>query len=196
MSTAPDHDDLEARARAHVIELREREGYPADPASVDAVLAARSPYGWITVAEHEAREVRRATLLAVVEAVEDYGRDVPEAFAGVAYSMAAGDGVHAGFTGDVAPHEAALRARVPDPSVLTVFPARWSFAELERLPHALRKDDDLRTLGLVVRSAEVDVRANALVVTPRDDLAAPAREAVERHLADRYAGAVVLAPSA
>lgn len=183
-------DDLEARARAHVIELREREGYPADPATVDAVLAARSPYGWITLEEHEAREARRAVLVAAVEAVEDYGLDHPRQFAGVAYSMAAGDGVHAGFTAGVEAHRAALAALLPGPSVLTVFQAAHAYADLERLPRALRKDEELRALGLVVRAAEVDVRANRLVVAAPDDLAS--RDEVERVLAGRYAGAVVL----
>lgn len=69
--------------------------------------------------------------------VADYGALHPDAYAGV---FVDGDVLTVLIVGDVVPHEAALRARLPAGTKVAFRPARWTEAELNRLQAAISSD--------------------------------------------------------
>lgn len=154
------------------IGLREALALPSARSYVQALYAAaganpnRELGGLFT--DSEASEVRaRSTLHADVTAIRNYvqANDFARVFGGAFVDNAAGGKIVALFCSSDRPWLAELLLVVPHPSRLDVRPCAYSAAALDTALANLTADfDRLRSEGVTVASAEVDIRHNRLVV--------------------------------
>jgi hypothetical protein len=166
---APTEADVAKRVVADVA-FRQVAGLRADPAYVRSLVehnrlrdAPTEVVLGTVVTPEEASELRtRLALQDDVSSVVSYGLSHPESYAGLYIDPKKGV-ASVLFTGDLAPHQAALSS-FPMADRLVFRPARWTLADLESAAANLSREmpELSTTLGVAVTSVGVDPEDNAV----------------------------------
>lgn len=152
------------------VRFREGVGLRSDRSWIEMVqrnpLASSSQFGVPLMPMEIAELDRRARNVdEVAPVVQDYAQDHGATFAGLYVDHQVDGSVVALFVGDVADHEAALRARLHPTARLRLRQVQYSLAELEELSSRLASADDwFATAMIELRSSAIDIPTNTLNV--------------------------------
>jgi hypothetical protein len=120
----------------------------------------------LSAAELQEFERRQRTTRAVQSIVEGYAARHPGEFAGMSVDQSRGVVVVVLWTGHLAEHEAALRAKLAPDAAIEFRQARWSERELRALQDKIVRNDEawFAGIGASPQRVGVDIRENAVVI--------------------------------
>jgi hypothetical protein len=120
----------------------------------------------LSQAELQEFERRQRTTRAVQSIVDSYAAGHPDEFGGMSVDQSRGVVVIVLWTGHLAEHEAALRAKLAPDAAIEFRQARWSERELRALQDKVVRNDEawFAAIGASPQRVGVDIVENAVVI--------------------------------